>query len=71
MPSPKLKAVVVASKTIHGELSLRAIRDGKQAPIQLVLRECGFIPGDIVELVLIEEYNRLRELSDRYEDLRN
>lgn len=59
--SPKLKAVVVESGTIHGEFSLRVIKDGKQVPMQLQLKDAGFVPGDIVLICLLNEYEDLEE----------
>lgn len=59
--SPKLKAVIVASGTIRGELSMRAIKNAKQTPIQLVLRDAGFVPGDVVEITLLEDYEALKK----------
>lgn len=69
--SPKLKAVIVESKTIPREFSLRAIKDGKQVPIQMVIKEAGFVPGDILNICLIEDdrTDEIAALENNIDDL--
>lgn len=67
--TPKLKAVVVSSGTIHGEFSLRVIKDGSQVPMQLQLRDAGFVPGDVVLICLLNEYEGLEQtVSEKPEE---
>lgn len=65
--TPKLKAVVVSSGTIHGEFSLRVIKDGSQVPMQLQLKDAGFVPGDVVVICLLNEYENLEHDHDSNE----
>lgn len=57
--NPKLKAVVIESGTIPGEFSLRVIKGGKQVPIQLSIKDAGFVPGDILQVGLLSEWENL------------
>lgn len=56
---PHLLAVITASKQVLGKFSLRAVKDGKPTSVQLVLDEAGFVPDDIVVIILKEEYDEL------------
>ena len=58
---PTLTAVITQSKTLVNSLSLRAVKEGRQVPIQTVLADAGFVPGDIVVIVMKEEYDKLRD----------
>lgn len=62
--NPKLKAVVIASNTIPGEFSMRAIKGSKQVPVQLALKDAGFIPGDLIQIMILEEYKDLVDKID-------
>lgn len=57
---PRLYAVVTKSKTILGNLSLRAVKDGRQVPVQTVMEEAGFVPDDLVVILLLSEYDELK-----------
>lgn len=59
MNSPRLKAVVIESGTIPGEFSLRVIKEGKQVPIQLSIKDAGFVPGDILQVGLLTDWEDL------------
>lgn len=59
MHEPDLDATVIMSDMLHGFMTLRAIKDGKPIRFEFVLEDSGFVPGDIVKLVLLDDYNRL------------
>lgn len=65
MPStnPQLYAVVTESKTVLGAFSLRAVKDGRQVPVQTVMEDAGFVPDDLVVLILKSEYDKLKLLA--------
>jgi hypothetical protein len=66
--SPKLKAVVVASNTIPGEFSVRAIKGTKQVPVQLAIKDAGFVPGDVIEISILDDKEDL-DLVDKVKEL--
>lgn len=56
---PRLYAVVTKSKTVLGNLSLRAVKDGRQVPVQTVMADAGFVPDDLVVILLKSEYDEI------------
>lgn len=66
MSNPHLKAVIVESGTIKGEYTLRVIKDGRERPMQMVLKDEGFVPGDIVRIGLLEEFTDLVQTCDEH-----
>ncbi len=59
---------MVASKTIPGQFSLRVIKEGKQVPLQLNLKDAGFVPGDILHIGLLDDFENLEHEANDRED---
>lgn len=55
MKDPQIDAIITESQTVIGEYSVKGITAQGQRTLKLLLKDAGFVPGDIVTIRLKDD----------------